>query len=111
MPRRLEQSFAEIATVPAGHHLLHDVYLGTWYCAVASVGDQQSVRFAAGDDLLTSGFCWPETQQLIAGKTYLAYFSQGRGHVVAFAGDPNYRAMFPGLQRLFINACLFGPAQ
>ena len=30
-------------------------------------------------------------------------------HVVAFTDDPNFRAMYPGLQRLFINAALFGP--
>ncbi len=28
---------------------------------------------------------------------------------MAFADDPNYRAMYPALQRLFINAVLFGP--
>ena len=69
------------------------------------------VQFAADDEIIVSGFCWPETKELIKGKTYLAHFSLGQGHVIAFAGDPNYRAMFPGLQRLFINACLFGPGQ
>ena len=33
----------------------------------------------------------------------------GRGHVVAFTDDPNYRAMYPATQRLFLNAVLFGP--
>ena len=69
------------------------------------------VRFAAAEGILASGFCFPETKQLLAGTTYLAHFAQGEGHVIAFAGDPNYRAMYPGLQRLFINACLFGPGQ
>jgi len=69
------------------------------------------VQFAADDSIITSGFCWPETTKLIKGKTYLAHFSRGKGHVIAFAGDPNYRAMFPGIQRLFMNACLFGPGQ
>jgi hypothetical protein len=35
----------------------------------------------------------------------------GRGHVVAFADDPNYRAFSPNLQRLFFNAAFFGPAR
>jgi hypothetical protein len=69
------------------------------------------VEFAAEDELLVSGFCWPETKPLIAGKTYLAYQPLGKGHIVAFAADPNFRAMFPSLQRLFVNACLFGPGQ
>ena len=67
------------------------------------------VEFVDDKDLLTSGFCWPETLKLAAGKTYLSYQSSGDGHIIAFADDPNYRAMYPNLQRLFINAVLFGP--
>jgi hypothetical protein len=29
--------------------------------------------------------------------------------VVAFTDDPNFRAMYPATQRLFVNAVLFGP--
>ena len=32
-----------------------------------------------------------------------------KGHVVGFTGDPNFRAMYPALQRLFINAVMFSP--
>jgi hypothetical protein len=69
------------------------------------------VQLGAEDTLLTSGFCWPETRKLIAGKTFLACKSVGDGHIIAFAGDPNYRAMYPSMQRLFINACFLGPGQ
>ena len=69
------------------------------------------VEFADEDELVVSGFCWPRTRPLIAGKTYLAYHAMDKGHMVAFAADPNFRAMFPSLQRLFVNACLFGPGQ
>ncbi len=69
------------------------------------------IQFADQEEVITSGFCWPDTKKLLPGKTYLAYFSTGKGHVIAFAGDPNYRAMYPSLQRLFLNACLFGPGQ
>jgi hypothetical protein len=67
------------------------------------------VEFAETEELLTSGFCWPETLELASGKTYMSYQSSGDGHIIAFADDPNYRAMYPNLQRLFINAVLFGP--
>jgi hypothetical protein len=67
------------------------------------------VEFVDGKGLLTSGFCWPETLELAGGKTYLSYQSSGEGHIIAFADDPNYRAMYPNLQRLFINAAIFGP--
>jgi hypothetical protein len=67
------------------------------------------VAFVGVDQLLTSGFCWPETLELAGGKTYMSHQPSGNGHIVAFADDPNYRAMYPSLQRLFVNAWLFGP--
>lgn len=67
------------------------------------------VTFAPRDKLLSSGFCWPKTLELLAETPYVTYQSVGSGHVIAFTDDPNYRAMYPGVQRLFINAVLFGP--
>jgi len=67
------------------------------------------VTFADQDKLLTSGFCWPKTLELLAETPYVAYQSQGGGHIIAFTDDPNYRAMYPAVQRLFLNAVLFGP--
>jgi hypothetical protein len=34
----------------------------------------------------------------------------GRGHVIAFADDPNNRAFAEATQLLFLNAVLLGPA-
>jgi hypothetical protein len=67
------------------------------------------VTFAPRPDVLTSGFCWPETLELIAETPYLIHEPLGSGHVVAFTDDPNFRAMYPATQRLFVNAVLFGP--
>ncbi len=67
------------------------------------------VTFAPPDELLVSGFCWPRTLELMGGKPYVLYQPLGSGHIVAFADDPNYRAMYPELQRLFFNAVMFGP--
>lgn len=66
------------------------------------------VTFAREDQLLASGFCWPTSQKLLAETPYAVYRSIGDGHVVAFTDDPNFRAMYPALQRLFINAVMFG---
>jgi hypothetical protein len=68
------------------------------------------VTFADREKILASGFCWSKTLDLAAGKSFMVYQSSGRGHIVAFADDPNYRSMYPALQRLFINASLFGPS-
>jgi hypothetical protein len=67
------------------------------------------VTFTDKDKLLISGFCWPKTLQLLAESPYVAYQSKGKGHIIAFADDPNYRAMYPAVQRLFINAVMFSP--
>ncbi len=68
------------------------------------------VTFEKQDQLLTSGFCWPESLALLAETPYVVHRSVGRGNVVAFTDDPNFRAMYPSLQRLFINAAMFGAA-
>ncbi|MFH1068003.1 MAG: M14 family zinc carboxypeptidase [Candidatus Glassbacteria bacterium] len=67
--------------------------------------------FEAADRLIVSGHTWrgPGREQL-AFKPYLMYRSLGRGHVVAFTEDPNFRAFCDGVSRLFINAVLLGPA-
>ncbi|MEM7455887.1 MAG: M14 family zinc carboxypeptidase [Planctomycetota bacterium] len=71
-------------------------------------GGRSLVTFETKDKVLTSGFCWPESQELLAGTPYVVYRSLGSGHVIAFTDDPNFRAMYPSLQRLFINAAMFG---
>ncbi len=67
------------------------------------------VTFVRKDAVLSSGFCWPETLPLIAETPYIVYQPLGKGHVVGFTDDPNFRAMFPALKRLFINAVMFSP--
>jgi hypothetical protein len=67
------------------------------------------VTFVSSGNLLTSGFCWPDTLKQIAGKPYVLYQSLGDGHVIGFTDDPNFRAMCPETQRLFLNAVLLGP--
>jgi hypothetical protein len=61
------------------------------------------------EKVVLSGFTWEDAQKQIANKAFLMYQPQGRGHVVAFAEDPNYRAFCDGLNLLFLNAIFFGP--
>jgi hypothetical protein len=67
------------------------------------------VSFSRDEDYLISGFCWPDSMDLLRGKPYMAYQKLGSGHVIAFADDPNFRAMCRFQQRLFFNAVFFGP--
>jgi hypothetical protein len=66
--------------------------------------------YAAREKLVSSGLVWDESAQLLARKANLIEQPFGRGKVVAFAEDPNFRAFSEATQLLFINAVLFGPA-
>ena len=66
--------------------------------------------YAKKDRLVAGGLIWEESQQLLAQKAFLMYQPMGRGHIIAFAEDPNYRAFTEATELLFINAVILGPA-
>ena len=66
-------------------------------------------RFAAPEALHLGGLLWPEAAGRLAQTAYLTRESSGRGQVILFAGDPNFRGYFWGTERLFLNAALLGP--
>lgn len=68
----------------------------------AAFADEQQVRLA--------GFMWPEAQRAMA-KTLFAWMeTAGRGHVILFAEDPNFRATQLSTLRMFFNAVFLGPS-
>ena len=69
---------------------------------VMAYGDRARLRL--------SGFLWPEGPEHLAGTPYLWTESVGRGRVVAFAGDPNFRDLWRGLLPLFANAVFLAPS-
>jgi len=62
------------------------------------------VRYAPEPRLRLAGYLWPEVPARLAGSPYLWTERVGRGRVVAFAGDPNFRDLWRGLLPLFANA-------
>ena len=46
----------------------------------------------------------------LAGKAALMHQPTGRGHVIAFAEDPNAYGFMEATELLFMNAVLLGPA-
>ena len=64
--------------------------------------------YASVEKLLASGHVWKEALPLLASRAYLMHQPTGRGHVIGFAEDPNYRAYAEATQLLFINAVLLG---
>jgi hypothetical protein len=57
-----------------------------------------------GQDSLLSGFASPENVAKLNGKAYLAQVRLGRGNVILFANDPNFRGFARGQTGLFLNA-------
>ncbi len=66
--------------------------------------------FAAPDQLLASGYLWEENRKQLAYKPLVVSARSGRGVVVAFTTDPNYRAYVDGLNLFLLNAVFRGPA-
>jgi hypothetical protein len=69
-----------------------------------------AVYFEAADKLLASGYLWSENRKQMAYKPLVATSTAGRGVVVGFTEDPNFRAMLDGMNVLFLNAVFRGPA-
>ena len=65
--------------------------------------------YASKSSLIASGLVWPEGQDLLVQKAFLMHQPMGRGQVIAFAEDPNYRGFSEGTMLLFMNAVLLGP--
>lgn len=66
------------------------------------------LRYADADRVRLAGYLWPEVPTRVAGSPCLWTESVGAGRIIAFAGDPNFRALWRGLLPLFANAVLLG---
>jgi hypothetical protein len=66
------------------------------------------IRYAPESRLRLAGYLWPEVPARVASSPYLWTESIGRGRVIEFAGDPNFRDMWRGLLPIFANAVLLG---
>ena len=68
------------------------------------------VTFASKERLRLGGFAWQESLDLLAGSAYLVEEQRGRGRVILFADDPNFRGCWESLTRMFLNSVIFAPA-
>ena len=62
------------------------------------------------DKLVASGLVWEENRKQLAYKPFVVVQNEGRGAVVGFTADPNFRAYMDGLNVLFLNAVFRAPA-
>ena len=64
----------------------------------------------AGNDLniRMSGLVWPEASARIANSAYLTQERYGKGQIILFSGEPNFRGSSLGTNRLWLNAVVYG---
>jgi hypothetical protein len=77
------------------------------------ISDDQGIaagRYYAKDEMIVSGFMWPESMEALPGKAYTWHESFGRGMVICFAEEPYFRASYDGLDRMLFNAIFFASA-
>tara|TARA_B100001142_G_scaffold324798_1_gene377161 strand:+ start:1727 stop:4579 length:2853 start_codon:yes stop_codon:yes gene_type:complete len=55
-----------------------------------------------------SGLVWPEAAQRIANSAYLTRERYGKGQIILFSGEPNFRGSSLGTNRLWLNAVVYG---
>ncbi len=80
------------------------------YAFTVSRTAQHAAAFAEEGQVRLAGFMWPEVQKAMA-KTLFAWVEPaGRGNVILFAEDPNFRATQLSTLRMFFNAVFLGPS-
>ena len=57
-----------------------------------------------------SGLLWPEAAARIANSAYVTRERVGKGQVILFSGQPNFRGSTRGVGRVWLNALVYGQA-
>jgi hypothetical protein len=70
---------------------------------------QTAGRFSKYVQLRLSGLLWPEARARWENTAYVTRESKGKGQIILFADEPNFRSYFYGTARILINAMLLGP--
>jgi hypothetical protein len=55
-----------------------------------------------------SGLVWPEASQRISNSAYLTRERLGKGQIILFSGEPNFRGASLGTNRVWLNAVVYG---
>jgi hypothetical protein len=74
-----------------------------------SSGRRTAVTIAA-ENAHIAGHVWEESLERLPGSVFAYDERIGRGRVVAFAEDVNFRGYWRGMDRLFLNAVILGPS-
>lgn len=77
---------------------------------LATGNPRQDVVVAVDRDPVVAGFAWPEAEERLRGSLLVGLEPKGRGAVVVFAQEPNFRLFWRATATIFLNAVLYGPS-
>ena len=80
------------------------------YAFTISRSAQNAAAFPDASSVKLAGFMWPEVQNAMARTLFAWVEPAGRGNVILFAEDPNFRATQLSTLRMFFNAVFLGPS-
>ncbi len=90
---------------------VYAMYAGrTIYTPLTTDKGMNVVTFAGPEQVLASGYMWEENRKQLARKPLMMVATQGRGIVIGFTVDPNFRGYLDGMNLLFLNAIFRGAA-
>ena len=70
--------------------------------------DPYSTPVFVEDNPLLSGYLSDENIELLEQSIWCQEFGRGRGNIISFFDDPNFRAFWYGTNKLFLNAIFYG---
>jgi hypothetical protein len=80
------------------------------YVFTPSKAGHNVAAFVEPTQLRISGLISDKMRNALANQSYLIDEPTGQGHVILFADDPNFRATWDSLNRLFLNSLFFAPS-
>lgn len=90
---------------------VHSMFIGSdIYQPVRLNHGRNVMSFAGPEELVASGHLWEENQQQIPYKPLLMVQPHGRGQVISFTQEPNFRAYVEGMHMPLLNAVFRGAA-
>ncbi|KAA3619309.1 MAG: hypothetical protein DWQ05_00910 [Calditrichaeota bacterium] len=90
-----------------GKHVPAIFYSSNAFMSKAPV--QTAARFADANEIRLSGLLWPEAKERWQNTAFATRESSGKGQIILFAHEPNFRSYFYGTARMFLNSILLGP--
>lgn len=85
------------------------VLYNTSYVYLSKPPVQTAARIDDAKNMRLSGLLWPEARERIEHGAYLTREPNGKGQVILFADEPNFRSYFYGTAKQLINAVILGP--